>query len=109
MIGVPHHPAYHRSFRLVVCLTCAALIRAPAAIVINEIHHNPDVKTEPVEFVELVNAGSSNIDLSGWYFSDGINFTFPTGTSLSADAYVVLAQNPAALRSKFGVSALGPW
>jgi hypothetical protein len=105
---VPHHPAYYQSFRLGLCLTFATLIPASAAIVINEIHHNPDVKTEPVEFVELANAGSSTVDLSGWYFSDGVNFTFPAGTSLPAGGYVVVAQNPAAVLSKFGVSALGP-
>jgi len=43
------------------------LTRASAAIVINEIHYNPDVKTEPVEFVGLVNAGSDTVDMSGWY------------------------------------------
>jgi len=93
----------------VLCLTCAVLIRASAAIVINEIHYDPDVKTEPVEFVELVNAGSDTVDLSGWYFSDGVNFTFPPGTSLPAGGYLVVAQDPAAIQSKFGVSALGPW
>ena len=92
-----------------LCLTCAALTRASAAIVINEIHYNPDVKTEHVEFVELYNAGSNTVDLSGWYFSDGVNFTFPTGTPLPASGYVVVAQDPAAVQSKFGVSALGPW
>jgi len=85
------------------------LTRASAAIVINEIHYNPDVKTEPVEFVELVNAGSDTVDLSGWYLSSGVNFTFPTGTSLPAGGYAVVAQDPAAVQSKFGVSALGPW
>ena len=85
------------------------MTRASAAIVINEIHYNPDVKTEPVEFVELVNAGSDTVDMSGWYLSDGVNFTFPTGTSLPAGGYAVVAQDPAAVQGKFGVSALGPW
>jgi hypothetical protein len=53
----------------VLCLTCAALTCASAAIVINEIHYNPDVKTEHVEFIELFNTESSTVDLSGWYFS----------------------------------------
>jgi hypothetical protein len=90
-------------------VACTGLIPAPAAIVINEIHHNPDVKTEPVEFIELVNTGSSTIDLSSWYFSDGVEYTFPSGTSLTASSYVVVAQNPAVVLSKFGVNALGPW
>src|SRR6266550_1777452 len=80
---------------------------ARAAIVINEIHFNPDIKTEPVEFIELFNAGSNTVDLAGWYFSDGINFTFPAGAQLGTGSYVVVAENPPALQSKFGVSALG--
>jgi len=49
------------------------------------------------------------VDLSGWYFSDGINFTFPAGTSMAGGAYRVVAQDPAAVQGKFGMSALGPW
>jgi len=82
---------------------------AQPSVVINEIHYNPDVKTELVEFVELFNAATNAADLSGWYFSDGISFTFPAGTLLPAGGYLVVAQDPAALRAKFGVSALGPW
>ena len=45
--------------RLIALLCCAVgfVLPLPASIVINEIHYNPDVKTEPVEFVELYNAG----------------------------------------------------
>jgi len=32
-------------------------------IIINEIHYNPDVKTEPVEFVELFNKGTIRFHL----------------------------------------------
>ncbi len=42
--------------RLVVTLSgvVLAVSTATAAVVINEIHYNPDVKTEPAEFVEFV-------------------------------------------------------
>ena len=40
------------------------------SIVINELHVNPNVKGEPVEYVELFNAGSTEIDISGWTISD---------------------------------------
>lgn len=82
---------------------------ARGEIVINEIHYDPDVKTEPVEFIELLNTGGSAVDLSGWRFSAGVDFTFPPGASIGPDSYLVVAQNPAALQSKFGISALGPW
>ena len=41
---------------VVVCFLCATaslLSAAQERVVINEIHYNPDVKTEPAEFVEL--------------------------------------------------------
>lgn len=78
-------------------------------VVINEIHTNPDVETEAVEFVELYNAGPSAVDLSAWSFADGVSFTFPIGTVLVAGGYLVVAEDPAALAAKWGVQALGPW
>jgi hypothetical protein len=66
-------------------------------IVINEIHYNPDKKTEQVEFIELYNAGSELVDLSGWYFSRGIDFTFPAGTSLPPGGYLVVVEDSSVL------------
>lgn len=63
------------------------------AIVINEIHYNPDKKTEQVEFVELYNAGDETVDLSGWYFSRGIDFTFPPDTNLAPGQYLVVVED----------------
>ena len=42
-----------------------AISQASAAVVINEIHYNPDVKTEPAEFVELYNAGTNPVSPAG--------------------------------------------
>lgn len=81
-----------------------------AQVVINELHPAPDLKQERVEFIELHNAGSAAVDLSGWHFNSGIEFEFPQGTQIPAGSYLVVAQDPAALRQKFGFAqALGPW
>src|SRR5262249_23507454 len=58
-------------------------------VVINEIHYDPDVKTELVEFVELYNPGSAAVDLSGASFTKGIDYTFAPGTVLAPGGYVV--------------------
>ena len=63
------------------------------SVVINEIHSDPDIKTEQVEFVELYNPDDESVDLSGWYFSRGIDFTFPPGTSLASGAYLVVVED----------------
>ena len=78
-------------------------------LVINEIHHSPDVKTEHVEFIELVNTNSAAVDLSGWRLSDGVAFHFTNGPIVPAGGFVLVAENPGHLQSKYGVAAFGPW
>jgi len=77
--------------------------------VINEIHYNPDVSTELVEFIELTNPGDAPLDLGGASFTNGIAYTFPAGTMLPAGGYVVVTQDPADFQAKFGTTALGPY
>ena len=71
------------------------------SVVINEIHYDPDVATELVEFIELYNFGSKEVDLSGWYFSDGISYSFAAGAKIPADGYVIVVQNPAHINTKW--------
>ncbi|MFT5109082.1 MAG: hypothetical protein ACI8XO_003776 [Verrucomicrobiales bacterium] len=80
-----------------------------ADIVINEILHDSEPNTACSEFIELYNSGPDEVDLSGWFFSDGVGFTFAGGTMLATDAYLVVAQDPASVAAIYGVSALGPW
>ena len=53
-------------------------------IVINEILYHPEEKVVPEEFIELYNASDKEVDLSGWFFSDGVGFTFPEGVKAAA-------------------------
>lgn len=70
------------------------LRQGESAIVINEIHYNPDLKTDLVEFIELYNTGPHDVDISGWRFCDGVDYTFPQGTIFPADSYLVIAEDP---------------
>jgi hypothetical protein len=70
-------------------------------VVINEIHYDPDVKTELVEFIELHNTATEDIDLSGWYFSNSVSYRFEAGATLPAGGYVIVAQNPAHIQAKW--------
>ena len=79
------------------------------SIVINELHIDPDVKTEHVEFIELHNTGDVPIDLSGWTIRNALDFTFPNGASIDAGGYAIAAQNPEMLNTKFGKESYGPW
>ena len=86
-----------------------ARAQSPATVVINELHYNPDMPTEQVEFIELYNAGSTAVDLSGWALEDAVDYFFPDQTVLQPDAYIVVAQDPAEFRRKFGLEPLGPY
>lgn len=81
-----------------------------SCIMISEVHSNPDVAVELVEFVELHNASDSAIDISGWHFCDGISYTFPASTEIAAGGYIVVTEDPNAVTTvtvtdKYGTSA----
>lgn len=76
--------------------------------VINEIHYDPEIKTDRVEFVELYNPTEQDIDLAGWSLADAIAFTFPPGTLLPAGTYVVVAQDVTAMQRKFPTAWIDP-
>jgi len=57
------------------------------------------VAQEDYEFVEMKNAGTLTVNLSGWCFTKGIEFVFPN-LDLAPGEYLVLAKNPTALRAQ---------
>ena len=62
-------------------------------VVINEIHYNPSTAQGSdwdYEFMELYNAGTDTVDMSGWSFSQGVIHTFADGTTLAAGAYMIV-------------------
>ena len=93
---------------------CGGTPRADAQVVINEIHYEPP-DVEPGEFIELYNAGQDTVDLSGWSFTDGVLYTFDAGTTRAAGAFLLLAEDPSYLQSRFddtaldGATVLGPY
>ena len=75
----------------------------PTDLVINEIHADPDatngdangdgtINTSQDEFVEIVNSGASDIDISGWTLSDAVTVrhTFPANTTVIAGCSIVV-------------------
>lgn len=71
-------------------------------VVINEIHYDPDVSTEFVEFIELHNTSNSDLDISGWAFTEGISYPFPQGTVLPAGGFVIVMEDVEAVEAKWG-------
>ena len=78
-------------------------------VVINEIHYDHDPKTERGEFVELFNASDTPADLSNWTLRGAVDYRFPGGTSIPANGFIVVAEDPATITSVFSAAALGPY
>jgi hypothetical protein len=82
-------------------------------IVINEIMYNPPPELgddDYWEYIEIVNNDSETADLTGWSFSDGIDFTFPDGTLVEAGNYLVIARVPDSISDFYGITNLvGPF
>lgn len=75
-------------------------ISIKAQIVISEIFYNIP-GSEDAEFIELYNAGSTSVDLTGYSFSAGVTHTFSSGT-INANEYFVIATDSSVLNSLFG-------
>ncbi len=83
-------------------------------IVINEIMYHHSTRDERYEYVELYNKGTSTVSLSGWAFTDGIDYEFDEGTEMPPDSYLVVAKDPNLLESVYdnlniGVNLVGPY
>jgi hypothetical protein len=79
-------------------------------ILLSEVHYHPAGDEKTQEFIELHNAGVRWVDLGGWRFTSGIEFTFPAGTVLEPGGYLVVARDAAALRAARKVeNVLGDW
>jgi len=78
-------------------------------IVINEIHYNPPDNTTFEDFIELHNPTASDVDMSLWQITGGVQYTLPPASVITAGGFLVLAQDPPTILSRYGVTALGPW
>lgn len=77
-----------------------------ANIVITELMYNPpELGTDSLEFIELYNNGSNDVNLEGFYFSEGVTYTFPSVT-MQPGTYLLVAVNAQAMQRTFGVTAL---
>ncbi len=74
-------------------------------LIFTEINYNPPgvgaTAGDEFEFVELKNAGTNVIDLSGLSFTSGITFTFTNGTRLNPGQFFVLGRNLTTLQARY--------
>lgn len=88
-------------------------ITSNAQIVISELHYNPaDEVTfsgDLLEFIELTNIGTTEVNITGYSFLQGITYVFPTGSTISANESIVLAKNKIVFDSFYNITAHGQY
>lgn len=84
-----------------------------SGVKVTEIHYNPlpegAISGNEFEFLEFKNVGTSPVMLDGAYFIDGIGYTFPNGTIIEPDSFVVLASNAAMFQQRYGFAPFGEY
>ncbi len=84
-------PGFHR----LTSPTLAAANTRPLAsdVVINEIMYHPPSGLDADEFVEIFNRGTNPIALDKWRLRGGITFTFPSGTVIASNSFLIVAND----------------
>src|SRR4051794_31213564 len=66
------------------------LLMAATDVLINEIMFNTGSAQINDEYLELYNKGATPVNLTGWKFTKGVNYTFGNQT-IAAGGYLVIA------------------
>ena len=83
------------------------------ALVINKINYNPMISgnfpiSNDQEFIEIVNAGTTTVNLTGYYFKElGFTYLFPAFSTIAPNQSIYLASNLTTFQSKYGFAAFG--
>lgn len=90
----------------VLCAWCPA----HAVVTITEIMYHPQLAGNSLEYLELHNETPDPIDITGYYFSAGIRFTFTERTFLAPGAYLVVCANETLVQATYGIdNVVGNW
>ena len=84
------------SFLAATLLTGAAA----AEVVITEVMYNPP-QGGSCEYLEIHNSGAAPVDISGWMFTSGIDYTFPDGTTMPPGAHFVVCRFVEAIKAAY--------
>jgi hypothetical protein len=91
------------------------LVSSPTAqaadtdVVINEIMYSPGSTNTGLEYIEFYNRGLTAVNMGGWVITDAVAYTFPGGTTIDPDGYLVVAVDVTAAESFYGIDVLGPF
>src|SRR5713101_2132410 len=95
---------------LLLFLSTAVTALADSVVVFNEIMYHPATNEAALEWFELYDQNSVDVELSGWRITGGIDYLFPDHTVIHGGGYLVVAVSPATLMAKTGqTNVLGPF
>lgn len=87
---------------VVATIDAAPARAATAGIVISELNYHAGSDLDTDDFLELANAGTTSIDISGWSFTAGVTGTLPAGSVVAPGARFVVARDAAAFTATNG-------
>ncbi|MBX9851817.1 MAG: lamin tail domain-containing protein [Cytophagaceae bacterium] len=90
-------------FVLIITISSNSLY-SQSNIVITEFMYNQP-GNDTLEYIELYNRGINPVNLNGYTFTDGVNYTF-SNYNLAPGGYVVVAKYPNYANSFYGITAL---
>jgi hypothetical protein len=73
-------------------------------LTITEINYQPPAGGPNLQFVEVYNNDATALDISGYYFSKGITFTFPEPTILVGRSYLVVCADLTAFQARYPIT-----
>ena len=108
--GAVRRPGFVCPLVAVFVLVIACAARRAEAVIITEIMYHPstglenEVDGRNLEWIEIYNDEPTIVNLSGYWFSQGINFVFPYDTYLEGRQYLVVCADETAVRAKYEIS-----
>ncbi len=82
-------------------------------LIFTEVMYHPSADarfTNDLEYIEIFNADDFPEDLTGYQITGGVSYKFPDGFVLPAGAFVVVALDPNAIQTAYGINnVLGPY
>lgn len=81
-------------------------------LIVSEIMYHPKARLDGLnlEYVELFNTEPVSSDISGFRLAGDVDYRFPSNTVFAARSYLVVAADPAAMQSVYGIgNVLGPF
>src|SRR5688572_12184419 len=82
-------------------------------VVVNEIMYHPASENPREEYIELWNRGASAVNLTGWRLTGGVDYSFPSNTTINAGAYLVVSAHKASFLAKYtavpSARVVGDW